>query len=71
MQRNMEELTPNTRELVRTSILAMHGDVELNTRLAAKPTLIFHLLGKLLLLRYGNGVCWGGGGYFDPPMIPM
>ena len=39
VKRNMEELTPNTRELVRTSILAMHGDVEFEHSLSRKkPT---------------------------------
>ncbi|WP_447045802.1 nucleotidyltransferase domain-containing protein [Vreelandella sp. H-I2] len=39
VKRNTEELTPNTRELVRTSILAMHGDVEFEHSLSRKkPT---------------------------------
>ncbi|RUR35553.1 nucleotidyltransferase domain-containing protein [Vreelandella populi] len=38
-KRTIEELTPNTRELVRTSILAMHGDVEFEHSLSRKkPT---------------------------------
>lgn len=38
-QRSIEELTPNTRELVRLSILAMHGDVEFEHSLSRKkPT---------------------------------
>ncbi len=37
--RNIEDLTPHTRELVRTSILAMHGDVEFEHSLGQKkPT---------------------------------
>lgn len=36
---NIEDLTPNARELVRTSILAMHGDVEFEHSLSRKkPT---------------------------------
>lgn len=38
-QNSIEDLTPNTRELVRTSILAMHGDVEFEHSLSRKkPT---------------------------------